>query len=145
MQKKFLFSLLLLYPFFSLTAQLQLDHLALSVKDPASSVSFYTEVFGMKEIENRTRKEGIRWISLDGDKELHLISGIPGEIHLNKAVHFAINVTDFTHFIDTLRELEIPFTDWEGNPSSITKRADGIQQVYVRDPDGYWIEVNGAR
>lgn len=126
-------------------AQASMDHLALSVKDPGNSVSFYSEVFGMKEIENRTRKAGIRWMAIDATTELHLISGIPGKIKLNRAVHFAIKMEDFDAFLSRIRERSVPYSDWEGNSAAVTERADGIRQVYVQDPDGYWIEVNSAR
>tara|TARA_R110000868_G_scaffold1389_10_gene10744 strand:+ start:3320 stop:3502 length:183 start_codon:yes stop_codon:yes gene_type:complete len=29
--------------------------------------------------------------------------------------------------------------------SNITKRPDGVKQIYLQDPDGYWIEVNSAK
>ena len=40
------------------------NHLALSVKDLNRSVDFYKNVLHLKEIENRTKNEGIRWVSL---------------------------------------------------------------------------------
>lgn len=126
-------------------AQASMDHLALSVKDPETSVTFYKEVFGMKEIENRTRKAGIRWMAIDENTELHLISGIPGKIKLNRAVHFAIKMEDFDAFLARVKQRGVSYSDWEGNPAEVTERADGIRQVYVQDPDGYWIEVNSAR
>jgi len=54
------------------------NHLALSVKDVNRSVDFYTKVFQLKEITNRSAMEGIRWISLHEGKELHLISVLKG-------------------------------------------------------------------
>jgi catechol 2,3-dioxygenase-like lactoylglutathione lyase family enzyme len=46
--------------------------------------------------------------------------------------------------IAQLKKEHIPFSDWPGEPNKITTRADGIQQVYFQDPDGYWIEVNSV-
>ena len=44
--------------------------------------------------------------------------------------------------IDNLAKLKIPYEDWPGGQNKITIRADGIRQIYIRDPNGYWIEIN---
>jgi len=120
------------------------NHVALSVKDLTESANFYKQVMGLNEITNRTEKEGIRWFSLGEDKELHLISVDPGKIELTKAVHFAVAVTNFNEFFDNLNTREIKYLSWDGEENKVTVRADGIQQVYIQDPDGYYIEVNSA-
>ena len=38
-----------------------------------------------------------------------------------------------------------PFTDWPGNPGAIGVHRNGFRQIYVQDPDGYWIEINDHR
>jgi len=38
--------------------------------------------------------------------------------------------------------MKIAYSDWQGKPNTINARADGIKQIYLQDPDGYWIEVN---
>ena len=62
-----------------------------------------------------------------------------------KTIHFSLAVKPFDKFVDYLRAQKIPFYDWLGLPGKIAKRADGIQQVYVQDPDGYWIEINDVK
>ena len=47
-------------------------------------------------------------------------------------------------FITRLRKACIAYEDLQGTPGAITLRPDGIQQIYFRDPDGYWIEMNDA-
>ena len=120
------------------------NHVALSVTDPDRSVAFYSKVFGLKEIINRTEVEGIRWMSLGEGKELHLISVIKEPVTLNKAVHFALTTSDFDGFVAILEESGIPYGDWPGNAGKITIRADNTRQIYVQDPDNYWIEVNSV-
>lgn len=51
----------------------------------------------------------------------------------------------FDEFIKSLKEKNIPFSDWFGTPQKVSVRADGIRQVYVVDPDGYWVEINSAK
>ena len=123
---------------------LKLDHMALSVKDLDRSVDFYTNVLKLSEITNLTRKEGIRWVSLGDGKELHLVSTIKGPVTINKAVHLAFKSANFDELILALKALKITYSDWPGKLDTITVRADGIKQIYIQDPDGYWIEINST-
>ena len=118
------------------------SHQALSVKDANRSIDFYTKVFGLKEITNRSAIEGIRWISLNEGKELHLISVLKEPVVINKAVHLALATNNIDVFVSRLTAMKIAYSDWPGTANKINARADGIKQIYLQDPDGYWIEVN---
>lgn len=120
------------------------NHLALSVKDVNRSVEFYTQVLGLSEITNKTRMEGIRWLSLGEGKELHLISVIKDTVVINKAVHMALTTHHFDALVKTLIDNKIAYSDWPGTPNKVNIRADGIKQVFFQDPDGYWVEVNSV-
>jgi catechol 2,3-dioxygenase-like lactoylglutathione lyase family enzyme len=121
---------------------LQLDHMALSVKNLDNSVQFYKNVLQLQEITNKTQKEGIRWMSLGEGKELHLVSTIKDPVQINKAIHLAFKVLDFENLIKKLNQLQIKYWDWPGKKDTISIRADGVKQIYIQDPDGYWIELN---
>jgi catechol-2,3-dioxygenase len=60
-----------------------LNHLALSVTDVDSSAEFYRTVLNLQEITNKTRIDGIRWLSLGEGKELHLISILKENVTIN--------------------------------------------------------------
>lgn len=124
--------------------QVTFDHVAISVEDVDRSADFYRTVFGLQEIGNRTKVEGIRWISLGEGKELHLISVLEEPVSLNKAVHFALTTSDFDGLVKYLRNANMEFSSWAGEAQAITIRADGVRQIYLQDPDGYWIEVNST-
>jgi catechol 2,3-dioxygenase-like lactoylglutathione lyase family enzyme len=124
------------------TFALNADHFAFSVKDVNRSAEFYITVLKLQEVTNRTKKEGIRWISLGDGKELHLISTIKGDVITTKAVHIAFKSGNFDAFIENLKSRNIIYSDWEGTLNKISIRADGVKQIYFQDPDGYWIEVN---
>ena len=125
-------------------ATVSFDHVALSVEDVDRSADFYRAVFGLQEITNRTAVAGIRWFSLGQGKELHLISVLKEPVVLNKAVHFALTTSEFDRFVDYLRQAEIEFSDWAGQSQAISVRTDNVRQIYLQDPDGYWIEVNST-
>jgi lactoylglutathione lyase len=128
----------------SATFDFNFNHMALSVKDLNVSAEFYKNVFQLKEITNRSKIEGIRWLSLREDKELHLISILKGNITINKAIHLALTTQNFDAFIKRLDGMSIAYSDWPGTPRAVTKRADGVKQIYFQDPDGYWIEINNG-
>jgi len=120
------------------------NHIALSVKDVDRSADFYKKVLNLNEITNKTKIEGIRWLSLGEGKELHLISILKENVTINKALHIALSTSDFDSFTMVLDEMKISYSDWPGNPQKINIRADGIKQIFFQDPDGYWIEVNSV-
>lgn len=134
----------ILYAQDSSTLKFAFNHLALSVKDVNRSADFYKHVLMLPEITNRSKIEGIRWFRLSDDRELHLISVIKENISTNKAVHLGLTVQHFDDFVKRVGELKIPYSDWAGKTNTVNIRADGIQQVYFQDPDGYWIEVNSV-
>jgi catechol 2,3-dioxygenase-like lactoylglutathione lyase family enzyme len=44
-----------------------------------------------------------------------------------------------------LRERGIAWSDFAGSPGAVSSgRSDGVRQIFLRDPDGYWVEVNDA-
>lgn len=123
---------------------LTFDHYTIRVKDLDRSAEFYTKVLGLSEIENRTQKTYIRWFSMGEGRELHIAKGNSDIIKTNVGVHIALRLKDFDGFISHLKKYNINQHNSKGISDRITTRADGIRQVYFRDPDGYWIEVNEA-
>lgn len=121
-----------------------LDHLALSVEDVDNSVEFYQRVFGLREILNPNQASATRWLVFEGGRELHLIPRPGAQIMTTQAVHFALVTTDIHAFVTHLQEQGVVYYDWHGSQGRIHERADGVLQVYFKDPDDYWVEVNNA-
>ena len=124
------------------TLRFSVDHYAINVSDLQRSVNFYQSVFGIKEVHNGTGKPHIRWFRLGDQQELHIISVENLKLQIPKGVHLALTTADVSVFIKHLETLEITYYDWPGNKGSVSIRPDKVKQIYIQDPDGYWIEIN---
>jgi lactoylglutathione lyase len=125
---------------------LTFDHISLHIHDLAKSVRFYSEILGLREIENKTYRAEIRWFGFDGHRSVHLISGganPPPERPINS--HFALSSEHFDHSMQFLMDKGIAFCNSKGKWGEVGFRADGVRQIYFQDPDNYWIEINEAQ
>lgn len=119
-----------------------IDHYAINVTDLQRSVEYYQTVFGIKEIYNGTQLDHIKWFRLGERQELHIISVENLQLDIPKGVHLALTTANLSVFIAHLNRLKIPYYDWQGKESAVSIRPDSIEQIYIQDPDGYWIEIN---
>ena len=117
------------------------DHDAILVKDVNASAKFYGEILGLKEIPNGGLPDHIRWFQLEDNIQLHLIESeeLPEK---HKGFHMALNTSDLEKFMLFLKEKDIAFENWGGEANTTNTRPDGVKQIYLQDPDGYWIEIN---
>lgn len=125
-----------------MTHSFGIDHVSLLVRSLEASTKFYTEVLGLSRIHNGTEKPTIRWFGFGGLDSLHITQGEFGATHLEKSTHFALRVDDFDAFLADLHQRGIPFYNWPGATNVVNPRPDGFRQIYLQDPDGYWIEIN---
>lgn len=144
---KYLFSILILSSLLiaspmNARAQAKITHIAVYVEEITRSTAFYTSVFGFPKLEEPF-KDGLHdWLDIGNNLSMHIIQAPWEPVTINKHNHICFSVPDMDAFIENLKKLNIPFEDWPGNPNTITTRPDGIRQIYIRDPDGYWLEVN---
>ena len=123
---------------------LSLDHVGIQVADLGRSVTFYTDVLGLREVPSPFPKEAARWLSLGNGRLLHIVAhGTSGAPH-NQWDHFALACSDLDAMIARLNELHIPWADMNGRRAP-QMRPDHVRQIFVRDPDGYNIEINDAK
>lgn len=125
-------------------ASFSIDHYAINVSDLERSVAFYQELFDLKEIKNGTGLDHIRWFGLGTNQELHIIQVDSLDKKIPKGVHLALRTFDLEGFRASVTSKNIPYSDWPGKESKVSMRPDGVRQIYLQDPDGYWIEVNDA-
>ncbi|TVV75941.1 VOC family protein [Sphingomonas solaris] len=122
---------------------LSLDHVGIQAADLDRSVAFYTGVLGLREVPAPFPTNAARWIALDGDRMLHIVAhDTPGATH-NRWNHFALACADLDAMVVRLDAQHIAWTDMEGH-HAIQSRPDRVRQIFVRDPDGYVIEINDS-
>jgi lactoylglutathione lyase len=122
-----------------------LNHIAHYIYDLQKSTRFYTHVIGLDTIPEPFHDGKHTWLSIGEKTHLHLIQGATKPEFHDKNSHICFTVPSVEQFIKTLKNEGIAFEDWVGTPGAITHRVDGVLQIYFKDPDGYWIEVNDAR
>jgi len=123
------------------------DHVALIIANVERSRQFYTRVLGMQEVP---RPQSFNfpgaWLET-GPFQIHLIQEDvegrtrqlnPGyetdELAIGHATHVAFEVDDLE---EAMRHLRTQGVEIAGGPRP---RGDGVQQLYICDPDGYVIE-----
>ena len=120
-----------------------IDHVALNVADLDKSVSFYSGVFGFEEIPAAAK--GRRWMSLGKGIQLHLLGDRKDPVADNRSVHLALTSDNLDPIMERLKERGVTWSNFAGTAGAVgAVRTDGVRQIFFRDPDGYWIEVNDA-
>jgi lactoylglutathione lyase len=121
---------------------LVISHIAFFVKDLDKSTRFYTDVLQLQSVPEPF-KDGLHtWFQIGPGCQLHLIGGSGESVKQHINTHLAFTTDAILPFVDRLTKAGFSYSDAFGNKNIIHTRPDGIQQVFFRDPDGYWIEVN---
>ena len=119
------------------------DHQALIVDNIDASRDFYSDVLLMEEIENKAGDNPPkRWLKNAEGVEMHLIEGKTKKLKHVKSVHMAFSVKNMKDFMNHLKIQNIQFGSWSGEKGTYGLRDDGVKQIYLQDPTGFWIEIN---
>jgi lactoylglutathione lyase len=124
---------------------MRINHLALFVQDIKASREFYTQVLGLDSIPEPFHDGKHLWLSMGAGSSLHIIAGAPvkKEYYLNN--HLCLSTTHVDDFKKILEKRGIMWYNASGEKGKTTTRVDGVQQVWLQDPDGYWIEINNDK
>lgn len=123
----------------------QINHIALYTQNLQKSTVFYRDLLGLDTIPEPFHDGKHTWFTIGPKAALHLIEGLGAPVEQNKNNHLCFSIRALQPLIDKLQQAGIPYEDWPGKPNSITTRVDGVHQIYFRDPDGHWLEVNDER
>lgn len=122
-----------------------LNHIALYVQDLQKATVFYRDLLGLDTIPEPFHDGKHTWFSVGPASHLHLISGAKGPHTGTRDSHICFSVPSVEAFIKKLEQADMVYMSWAGEKGKVTKRVDGVQQIYLQDPDGYWVEVNDAK
>ena len=131
---------------FNVSAQMKkapsLNHVAIYIYDLKKSTDFYKNVIGLKVTPEPFHDGKHTWFRIGKHSQLHLIEGAASVTEHIKNSHLCFSVPSIENFIMVLNKNNLPFENAAGAANTVTARPDGVKQIYFKDPDGYWIEIN---
>lgn len=112
-----------------------LNHISLFVSDVTTSKAFYGGLLEFVEIPRPAFNFEGAWYALGNTQSLHIIGGRTTEnpVSGSRSNHFAVAVADIEECAAFLRSKNLDFIGPKLRP-------DGVPQIFLRDPDGYFIE-----
>ena len=113
-----------------------LNHVAVLVRDLDASIRFYRDVLGLEHKRRPDFDFDGAWFQLGPVRELHLIAGRDSEVvSHHRGAHFAFEIPNMAAAEAELREKGVEIAR---GPQT---RPDGAVQIFLLDPDGYWVEL----
>jgi catechol 2,3-dioxygenase-like lactoylglutathione lyase family enzyme len=111
----------------------QLHHASVRVADLRRSREFYEKLIGLQQIERPELGFPGAWYGV-GAGEIHLIQNDPLSLPIDSTgPHFAIEVEDLEEARRQVEEAGVEVVD------------PGGDQFWIRDPDGYTVEITRGR
>jgi len=123
---------------------MEFDHLAIHVLDMQRSADFYEGILGLEKIPEPFHDNLHIWYRIGPGCSLHVIGGAATNIEHPIDRHFAFRVASLDSFMAQLDAQGIAYRNFRGD-GRVNVRRDGVRQIYLQDPDGYWIEVHETR
>jgi len=120
------------------------NHMALCAKNLRKTADFYRNVIQLQEIKHPFNDTVHVWLKVGEGLALHIIQG-NCSTSPDIGVHLCFAVPNLDAFIKHLDVINVSYVNWTKQPKKIQLRADGVKQIYLQDPDGFWVEVNDAK
>lgn len=125
--------------------RITLNHTAIYVTDLKTSVTFYHAILGLDTIPEPFHDGRHAWFRIAPGVALHIIQGSREKKEYYRNQHTCFSVPSVDAFAAVLKKNNIVWENRDGAKMAITTRVDGVKQLFLRDPDGYWIEINDAK
>ena len=122
----------------------RINHTAIYVKDVKASASFYQNIIGLDTISEPFHDGLHAWFKTGMGIALHIIQGAEVKKDYYKNQHTCFSMSSVEIFTELLKKKNILWEDRDGTKMAVTKRIDGVKQIWLQDPDGYWVEINDA-
>ena len=121
-----------------------LDHVTLICANLSATRKFYVDLLGMTEVPRPPFDFPGLWFQV-GSVQIHATQASPeagqpgwgdrGVKKISRGHHIAFAVDDVVQALEIVRANGVPIA------SPLQKRPDGLQQVYLYDPDGHIVEL----
>ncbi|MFI5153893.1 MAG: VOC family protein [Chitinophagales bacterium] len=121
------------------------NHTTIYVTDLNRAADFYEKAIQLERIQEPFHDNKHVWFRMGDHDQLHVVSGAKEISPHDINIHLAFAVTNLPDFMKHLDALHVKYGNWAGDDKQIQVRPDKIDQIYLQDPDGYWIEVNNDR
>lgn len=121
------------------------NHMALSVFDLQKSAAFYQGVLQLDTIPEPFKLGKHKWFEIGPGLSLHLVNDATEIKEHQRNTHLCFSVASIDEIIARLNEFGVVYYNVQQEPGKVGTRVDGVQQLYIQDPDGYWIEINDER
>jgi catechol 2,3-dioxygenase-like lactoylglutathione lyase family enzyme len=114
---------------------IELNHVAIVVSNVERSCAFYRRVLQLPPLPRPAFDFPGAWFRLGSNQELHLIGGRGEAVVAGpRGNHFALQVDDLEAWQEHLQKENADFQPKKQRP-------DGAWQIFLRDPDGHYIEL----
>ncbi len=122
--------------------KVHINHTAIYVIDIQKTSAFYSNIIGLDTVPEPFHDGKHIWYSTGEHSMLHVIQGATEKRAYYKNQHTCFTVPDFEIFLGKLQSANWTWEDVTGKKNAITTRIDGVHQIWLQDPDGYWLEIN---
>ncbi|MFC4232186.1 VOC family protein [Parasediminibacterium paludis] len=123
----------------------KINHTAVYVVNLAASKHFYQDIIGLDTIPEPFHDGKHAWFKTGAGIAMHVIQGAESKKDYYKNQHTCFSVDSVKDFTEVLKKNNISWENVNGIKEAITIRVDGVQQIWLQDPDGYWVEINDAK
>ena len=114
---------------------LDLNHVALHIRDVGVSCRFYREILELPQMGRPDFDFPGAGFQLGPVQQLHLIGDRQQPVHAHpRGNHFALRVASIQDVAQELRRKKVDFMGPKQRP-------DGMWQIFLQDPDGHYIEL----
>lgn len=118
------------------------SHQTIYVTDLDRAANFYEKVLELKRISEPFHDGKHVWFRISEHGQLHVVSGAKEDIPHDINIHLAFSVSSMAEFTRHLDAMNVKYGNWAQTSKTPQNRPDNVKQIYLQDPDGYWIEVN---
>jgi lactoylglutathione lyase len=120
------------------------DHIAIFTTDIDRSAAFYEQLLQLERIPEPFHDGLHIWFRIGQSASLHIIGGATHNNPDDITHHIAFRSDALDDLLARLDAADTVYRNFKGD-GKINMRPDGVRQVFLQDPDGYWIEVNEAK